>query len=659
MKTSTSVNRPVFYSSVLVAIVISVIAGIAPKTISAQLNATQTWLVGHFSWLYILAVAVFVLFCLFVMVSRLGDIKLGPDHAEPEYTYGSWLAMLFSAGMGIGLMFWGVSEPVMHYLSPPTGEAGTVSAAQQAVRITLFHWGLHAWAIYAVLALALAYFSFRHKLPLLPRSVLYPLIGDRIYGPLGHLTDTFAAVGTLFGVATGLGFGVEQISAGLSYVLDSPGTRDQQLLLIAVVVGCAMVSVGLGLDAGIKRLSNVNMVLSLILMIAVLLLGPTAFLLKTFVQNTGNYVSELLYSTFNLYAYDKKEAWLGGWTVFYWGFWIAWSPFVGTFIARISRGRTIREFTVGVLFVPTVINILWITLFGNSALQIIGLELDHPLAEAINSDIAISLYALFDYLPMTGILSVIAIVLGCTFFVTSADSGALVVDTLTSGGQVNTPLAQRLFWTGLIGVIAASQLYAGGLSALQTLVIVSAFPLIFILLLACYTLFKALRNDSLLQHNVQQHTGALQFSESNLDWTSRLDTLLDHPLHSRAQEFIAQVAQPGLRALCEQLEQRGLNAELQVEPERVRMVIYKEGAENFAYGIRLREYAVPHFSSQYASGKYFRAEVFLHQGGQQYDVFGFTQKQIIADAISQYERHLHFLHLSKGENVNTGAVEES
>ncbi|AXR07443.1 BCCT family transporter [Salinimonas sediminis] len=659
MKTSTSVNRPVFYSSVLVAIVISVIAGIAPKTISAQLNATQTWLVGHFSWLYILAVAVFVLFCLFVMVSRLGDIKLGPDHAEPEYTYGSWLAMLFSAGMGIGLMFWGVSEPVMHYLSPPTGEAGTVSAAQQAVRITLFHWGLHAWAIYAVLALALAYFSFRHKLPLLPRSVLYPLIGDRIYGPLGHLTDTFAAVGTLFGVATGLGFGVEQISAGLSYVLDSPGTRDQQLLLIAVVVGCAMVSVGLGLDAGIKRLSNVNMVLSLILMIAVLLLGPTAFLLKTFVQNTGNYVSELLYSTFNLYAYDKKEAWLGGWTVFYWGFWIAWSPFVGTFIARISRGRTIREFTVGVLFVPTVINILWITLFGNSALQIIGLELDHPLAEAINSDIAISLYALFDYLPMTGILSVIAIVLGCTFFVTSADSGALVVDTLTSGGQVNTPLAQRLFWTGLIGVIAASQLYAGGLSALQTLVIVSAFPLIFILLLACYTLFKALRNDSLLQHNVQQHTGALQFSESNLDWTSRLDTLLDHPLHSRAQKFITQVAQPGLRALCEQLEQRGLNAELQVEPERVRMVIYKEGAENFAYGIRLREYAVPHFSSQYASGKYFRAEVFLHQGGQQYDVFGFTQKQIIADAISQYERHLHFLHLSKGENVNTGAVEES
>ncbi len=655
MKIPFSVNRSVFISSVLVAVAISVLAGLAPEAVSARLDATQGWLVGKFSWLYILSVAIFLLFCLYVMVSKLGNIKLGPDHSEPQYSYGSWLAMLFSAGMGIGLMFWGVSEPVMHFLTPPTAEAGTVDSARQAVRITLFHWGIHAWAIYAVLALALAYFSFRHRLPLLPRSILYPLIGERIYGPLGHITDTFAAVGTLFGVATGLGFGVEQISAGLSYVFDAPGTRDQQVLLIAVVTGAAMISVGLGLDAGIKRLSNVNMVLSVTLMTAVLVLGSSAYLLTTFVQNTGNYVSELLHSTFNLYAYDKKEDWLGGWTVFYWGFWIAWSPFVGTFIARISKGRTIREFLVGVLFVPTVINILWITLFGNTALDIIGEQTDHPLAEAINSDIAISLYALFDYLPLTGILSVIALVLGCTFFVTSADSGALVVDTLTSGGQVDTPVTQRLFWTGLIGIIAASQLYAGGLPALQTLVIVSAFPLVFILLLACYTLFKALRSDQHLQYNVQQHTGTMQFAQAGDDWIQRLDTLIEHPAQSAANNFIANVAEPALKQLSEQLNQRGVTAKLVADKQRVRLTVDKQLAEDFAYEIRLREYSVPQYSSQQQNQQYFRAEVFLLQGGQHYDVFGFSRNQVIADAISQYERHLHFLHIANGEAAESPA----
>ena len=645
---TTKINKPVFISSLVIAVSIALLAALMPELSGQLFGQVQSWLVSKVSWIYILAVAIFLIFTVCIMVSRLGDLKLGPDHSEPDYTNVSWFSMLFSAGMGIGLMFFGVAEPVMHYLSPPVGDPATIAAAKEAMRITFFHWGLHAWAIYAVVALALAYFSYRHKLPLLPRSALYPIIGERIYGPIGHAVDTFAVVGTLFGVATSLGFGVQQLNAGLMHLFGLPQTPLVQLGLIVIITLLATGSVILGLDGGIKRLSNLNMILALTLLIAVLVLGPTELLFQSFVQNTGTYMSELVSSTFNMYAYDPKADWLGGWTMLYWGWWISWSPFVGIFIARVSRGRTIREFIVGVLFIPSGFTFLWMTVFGNSAIHMIAGDAAHLLAQAVNENVAVGIFIFFEQFPASSFLSFIAVLLVTTFFITSADSGALVIDTLTAGGEQDTPLWQRIFWTSMIGIIASALLFAGGLQALQTLTIASAFPFMFVMMLFCYGLFKALRHDLMLQKSVQNHNTSVQFAQSEVHWKERLNTLLVHPRLGQAEQFIANTVRPALTQLSAQFEQIGVNAKLIEDSEKIRLTIYKEDAENFSYGIRLRHFVVPSYAEE-KHDDYYRAEVFLRQGGQQYDVFGYTQEQIIADVITQYERHLHFLYLASSE----------
>ena len=336
------INPPVFFTSVALVLVFVLGAVIWPDASERLFVAVQGWVIHSAGWFYVLAVAGFLVFVVAVAASRYGAIKLGPDHSEPDYSYTAWFAMLFSAGMGIGLMYFGVAEPIMHYTDPPVGDPSTAAAARQAMRITMFHWGVHAWAIYAVVGLALAYFSFRQGLPLTIRSSLYPLIGERIHGPIGHAVDVFAVVGTLFGVATSLGFGAIQVNAGLEYLFDVPVGTGVQIALIAVITAFATVSVALGLDAGIRRVSEFNLILAVVLLVFVLVAGPTIFLLQTLVQNTGAYLSNLFSMTFNLYAY-QPTGWIGGWTLFYWGWWIAWSPFVGMFIARISRGRTIRQ----------------------------------------------------------------------------------------------------------------------------------------------------------------------------------------------------------------------------------------------------------------------------------------------------------------------------
>ena len=419
----SSINPPVFFSSVICIAFMVLVCAVWPNEAQELFKSAQSWLELKAGWLYIMGVAIFLVFIIFVMVSRFGDIKLGPDHAEPDYSYKSWIAMLFSAGMGIGLMFFGVGEPVMHYLAPPDADPQTVEAAKEAMKITFFHWGIHAWAIYAVVALSLAYFSYRHKLPLLPRSALYPLIGERIYGPIGHCVDTFAVLGTMFGVATSLGFGVLQVNSGLNYLLgDSfPISSTVQVALIIGITLIATGSVFSGLDKGVKRLSELNLGLAFVLMMIVLLFGPTVALLQSFVQNTGSYLSELVSKTFNLYAYEQKNDWLGGWTLLYWGWWISWSPFVGTFIARVSRGRTIREFLVGILFVPSGFTFLWMTVFGNSAIDAIMNHGAEYLATAVSTDVSVALFTFFEHLPLSNLLSIIAVCLVVTFFVTSSD----------------------------------------------------------------------------------------------------------------------------------------------------------------------------------------------------------------------------------------------
>ncbi|WP_372623949.1 BCCT family transporter [Falsiroseomonas sp.] len=642
---------PVFLASALLIAAIVVCGVVAPETVGEVFTSLQALIMDRLGWFYLLSVAVFLFFVLYLALSRHGSVKLGPNHSEPDFSYGSWFAMLFSAGMGIGLVFFGVAEPVMHFTTPPVGEGGTVEAARAAMRITFFHWGVHAWAIYAVVGLALAYFGFRHGLPLTVRSAFYPLIGARIHGPIGQAIDVFAVLGTVFGVATSLGLGVLQINAGLAYLAGVPEGLGAQVVLIAVITGMATVSVVLGLDAGIRRLSVLNMILAAGLLLFVAVAGPTVFLLKALVQNTGGYIDDFIYRTFLLYAYEPND-WIAGWTLFYWAWWISWSPFVGMFIARISRGRTIREFVLSVLFVPTGFTLVWMTIFGNTAtwLQLSGLTT--AVSDTVANSVPLALFAFLEQFPLAFVTSALATLLVVTFFVTSADSAALVVDTITSGGAEETPAWRRVFWALLTGAVAAVLLFAGGLKSLQTATIASALPFTIVMLAMCYGLLKALRLEA-LRATLLQATPAVAGGAGG-SWQRQLHTILHHPCRAEILAFLADVAEPALDAVCRELGSRGVDATLLRDEDRIRLVAMPGTREEFRYGIRTRGFTLPSFAysehrprADESRDRYYRAEVFLREGGQDYDVMGFTREELIADVLAQYERHLNFLHAAE------------
>lgn len=598
-----------------------------------------------------LGVGSVLFFSIWLMFSRMGDIKLGPDHSEPQYGNLSWFAMLFSAGMGIGLLFFGVAEPIMHFSKPPVGDPLTAASAQEAMKITFFHWGLHAWAIYAVLAVILAYFSYRKNLPLLPRSAFYPLLGEKIHGWMGDLIDTFCVIGTLFGVATSLGLGVTQVNAGLHYLFQVPQSSTVQVILIAIITSLATISVVLGLDGGIKRLSNLNMILAVLLLFFVLLFGETVLLFKSFVQNTGAYLSDIIYKTFNLYTYEKKESWIGGWTLLYWGWWVSWAPFVGMFIARISRGRTIRQFIAGVLFIPAGFTFLWMTVFGNTAIELVLSGKAESLVGVVNNNVPVALFKFFEFFPFSWGLSLLGLCLVITFFVSSSDSGSLVIDTLASGGAEEPPVWQRIYWALLEGFVAAVLLLTGGLEALQTMTIASAFPMIILIVLAIFSFLKTLKEDYLRLTAVQNSTLTTPYTSSSSNWRQRLDSIVTHPKYGQAQKFLSEVARPALSELCEELKNHEFDVSLDFSSvDSARLIVKNEGVENFNYGIRLRTFVTPNYIPD-SEDHYYRAEVFLLQGGQDYDIYGYTKEQVIADAITHYKKHLHYLHLSNSEKV--------
>jgi choline/glycine/proline betaine transport protein len=645
----SSINKNVFFGSFFFILIITAIASIWPVELGAFFKSVQSWLVVKTGWVYVLTVGTTLFVSFWLIVSRLGDIKLGPDHSEPEFKNLSWFAMLFSAGMGIGLMFWGVAEPIMHFSSPPVGEGGTIESAREAMKITFFHWGLHAWAIYAFLAVILAYFCYRKDLPLLPRSTFYPVLGDKIFGVAGDVIDTFAIIGTMFGVAASLGLGVTQVNAGLHYLFGIEQSVFVQVCLIAGITSLATISVVLGLDGGIKKLSNINVILAAVLMVAVLLLGNTAEILQSFVQNTGAYLSDIVSKTFNLYAYEKKESWIGGWTLLYWAWWISWAPFVGMFIARISKGRTIREFMVGVLFLPTGFTFLWMTIFGNSGISLILNKKAPELADAVNANVATALFKFFEYFPMSTALSGIGLLLVITFFVSSSDSGSLVIDTLASGGKKEPPVWQRIFWAVTEGVVAATLLIAGGLDTLQTMTIISAFPIILLMIIGGYGFIKSLRADYELMSAVQNHNTVVQYSQASSNWKDRLGSLINHPAQKEANSFLQNVVRPGFNDLRDEMIDKGLDVELSEKSDKSISLIIKNGEmEDFLYSIRLRTFEVPDYAPD-ENNTYVRAEVFLVSGGQDYDVYGYHKEQIAADFITQYEKHFHYLHVKNSE----------
>ncbi len=450
----------------------------------------QSGMSEYAGWLFIWTVNIVLVFTLTLMAGRFGDIRLGGPDAEPEFSTAGWFSMLFSAGMGIGLLFYGVAEPMFHYVANPLTEAGTTESARKAMDITFLHWGLHPWAIYSLVGLSLAFFSFNKGLPLSIRTAFYPILGERIYGWPGNIIDILATVATLFGVATSLGLGVQQVNAGLDYLLGIGQSPKIQVVLIGCITAAATWSVIKGLDKGIRRLSEINITFAALLALFVLLVGPTLFVMNALLENIGYYLQHLpQLSTWNE-TYEHTE-WQQGWTIFYWSWWIAWSPFVGMFIARVSHGRTIRQFILGVLLVPTFITFVWITIFGNTAL-FIEMFGTGGIAAIVQENIPVSLFVLLENFPLTVVTSSLSIAVIVTFFVTSSDSGSMVIDIITSGGNPNPPVLSRLFWAILEGAVAAALLMGGGLVALQTATITTGLPFALVILGMCFALYRGL-----------------------------------------------------------------------------------------------------------------------------------------------------------------------
>lgn len=511
------VNRPVFIASALLIVGFIIFGSLFGELAGEVFNQLQSFITHRFRWLFIILMNVTVVFSLYIALSRYGDIRLGHQTEHPEYSLLSWFGMLFSAGIGIGLLYWGTAEPLYHFMSPPMGQAETVEAAKQAMSISFLHWGVHAWALYCVVALSLAYFHYRRGLPLSIRSVLYPLIGQKIYGKWGHVVDTLAVFGTMFGtmfgVVTSLGLGAMQINTGFSNVFGIPNNIPVQLCLIAIITAMATLSVMMGLDKGIKRLSDINIVLTVLLLGFMLLFGPTQFIIDSFIENIGNYVSQLIPLGFWSEAYSNTD-WQANWTIFYWAWWVSWSPFVGIFVARISRGRTIREFIFGVLFIPMLLLFFWFTTFGGSAvhMELMG---NYGLIEAVKADYGSAIFKLIEYYPLTKPLTLVIVVMIMLWFVTSSDSASLVIDMLTAGGDTNPPKIQRLFWALSQGVIAAVLLVAGGLSALQAVAIIAGFPFAIVVFVMMYCLWRGLTRDRLTLYRNQQWYITTESAEHN------------------------------------------------------------------------------------------------------------------------------------------------
>ncbi|MCB1414075.1 MAG: BCCT family transporter [Xanthobacteraceae bacterium] len=640
------INPPVFFGSVAITVLFLGVGVLFPAQAEAIFAAVQSWILDTFGWLYLLAVGIFIFSVLLFATSSFGNLKLGPDDSTPDFHYLSWVAMLFAAGMGIGLMYFAVGEPMKHFAAPPEAAPLSIAAQRQAMSVTFFHWGLHAWSIYAVVGLSLAYFGYRYNLPLTVRSGLYPLLKNRIDGPLGHAVDIFAVCGTLFGIATSLGFGVLQINAGLTYLLGVPNSATVQVVLIAAITAVATMSVVTGLDKGVRRLSELNLTLAILLMVFVLLVGPTSHLLRDFVQNIGFYLDTLVLRTFNIYAYEPRP-WIDAWTLFYWAWWISWSPFVGMFIARISRGRTVREFVIAVLFIPAGFTFFWMTVFGNTALYIDTTVAAGALHTAVANNLSVALFQFFQYLPLPMVTSAIAVVLVAVFFVTSADSGSLVVDALAAGGATETTTAQRVFWCALEGLIAAVLLLAGGLAALQSATIATALPFSLIMLVLVWALFKGMASD-VAQRRVGQAAVAPQaYPAAGISWQRRLSLILNAPTEEEVRNYIGSIVAPALEEVRREIEGRGREAVVSRMDgdQSVSLTVPANGVRDFVYGVQPVAHRLPVFSAAEATQDDFRyeARTFFSDGSRGYDLMGMTQDHVIVDVLVQFDRYLQLV----------------
>lgn len=652
MEKQTSFNPLVIGATLFFVVLLVAMILIAPEQTQTLLNAAKSGIFANFSWFYVLAFSVFLGFLVILSVSSLGNIKLGNDEEEPEFSFLSWLAMLFAAGMGVGLMFFGVAEPLTHYLSDIT--TGSAEHKQQeALLHTLFHWGIHAWAVYGTIALALAYFGFRYKLPLALRSCFYPLLKERINGKLGDLIDIMALLATLFGVITTLGFGASQLGAGLHQLgWISENSFSLQVVVIAVVMSLAIFSAISGVGKGVKILSELNLTLAFCLLIFVLVAGPTLYLLSAFSDNIGTYLSNLVQLSFKTYVYEQEHTgWFSGWTILYWAWWCSWAPFVGLFIARISRGRTIREFIFGVLVIPSMFGILWFTVFGNTAIWLNDGEAAGTLGQMISSPETL-LFKFLDYLPLSGVTGLVSLVVISLFFITSADSGIYVLNNIASRDKsLAAPRWQAVMWGVLMSVVAIVLMQSGGLANLQAMTLLVALPFAMLMLLMCFSLWKGLSADKKYFDTKVNPTSIFWTGDK---WKERLEQMMNQTQEKDILRFLKHTVLPAMRELRQELIGKyelsvQINTLFEQDEPAVELVIQKESMRDFMYGVKsvgrevstqlINDDNLPHIQHSMTYEPY----TYFFDGRVGYDVQYMDKDELIADMLKHYERYLSLL----------------
>ena len=652
MEKQTSFNPLVIGATLFFVVLLVAMILIAPEQTQTLLNAAKSGIFANFSWFYVLAFSVFLGFLVILSVSSLGNIKLGNDEEEPEFGFLSWLAMLFAAGMGVGLMFFGVAEPLTHYLSDIT--TGSAEHKQQeALLHTLFHWGIHAWAVYGTIALALAYFGFRYKLPLALRSCFYPLLKERINGKLGDLIDIMALLATLFGVITTLGFGASQLGAGLHQLgWISENSFSLQVVVIAVVMSLAIFSAISGVGKGVKILSELNLTLAFCLLIFVLVAGPTLYLLSAFSDNIGTYLSNLVQLSFKTYVYEQEHTgWFSGWTILYWAWWCSWAPFVGLFIARISRGRTIREFIFGVLVIPSMFGILWFTVFGNTAIWLNDGEAAGTLGQMISSPETL-LFKFLDYLPLSGVTGLVSLVVISLFFITSADSGIYVLNNIASRDKsLAAPRWQAVMWGVLMSVVAIVLMQSGGLANLQAMTLLVALPFAMLMLLMCFSLWKGLSADKKYFDTKVNPTSIFWTGDK---WKERLEQMMNQTQEKDILRFLKHTVLPAMRELRQELIGKydlsvQINTLFEQDEPAVELVIQKDLMRDFMYGVKsigrevseqlINDDNLPHIQHSMTYEPY----TYFFDGRVGYDVQYMDQDELIADMLKHYERYLSLL----------------
>lgn len=645
-------NGGIIVPSLIFILTVTILSTFLPNLTASVLQIMQEWIFENLNWVYVWSVTIFVFFLFFLVISKHGSIILGDSDSKPDYSFFSWISMLFAAGMGIGLMYFSVAEPISHYTDATFTGHSEIQRAKDAQLYTFFHWGIHAWAIYGVAGLSLAYFTYRYKLPLSLRSCFYPILKNRINGRAGDAIDTFALCSTFFGVTTTLGFGVVQLNAGLVRIGVLPGNSFKyQVALVVIIMAISIFSATSGVSKGIKFLSQLNIIAAVLLMLFILAVGPTVFLLGSFSEGIGYYLNEFFSLTFDTHAYEPAtQPWFFRWTILYWAWWISWAPYVGLFIAKISRGRSIREFIGAVLIVPTIFNFMWMTVFGNTATWLYRYEADNQLARIVDK-VEELLFVMLNYFPASGLSSILVLVVIFIFFVTSADSGIIVMNSISTNNAAKSPKWQLVFWGALLALLALVLLNAGGLQSLQTMTLITSLPFSVIMLLFCYSLFKGLIIDS--YYYTREYSPATSNWSGEL-WKERLKRILSFKTRTDVDHFIRETIQPALNELADEFNSRGISATISTmtDPTDISLTIKHGSIDDFTYGVRNQLKKISDFIVNEenipgaADNKTYIPKSYFGDKRSGYNVEYFTKNEVIADVLKQYER---FLELSSDE----------